>query len=122
VGAHPAATIPDVLSTYGIPQIIRRVQSFADEINEDIPPLGIIVTKYQANSNMHVTTNDRLRSDAEAGRGPRVFDAMIPQGNAIAASAEFTEPGTLRQKYSYQGGYEAFRDLTDEIVKAVEDM
>jgi chromosome partitioning protein len=120
--AYLIPTIPDVLSTYGIPQIIRRVQAFADEINEDTPPVGIVITKYQANSTMHVNIDDRLRSEAEEGKGPRVFDTIIPQGNAIATSAEFTERGTLRQKYSYQGGYEAFRDLTDEIVKAMEDM
>jgi chromosome partitioning protein len=120
--AYLIPTIPDVLSTYGIPQIIRRVQAFADEINEDIPPLGIVITKYQANSTMHLNTDDRLRSEAEEGKGPRVFDTFIPQGNAIAASAEFTERGTLRQKYSYQGGYEAFCDLTVELVKVVEDM
>jgi chromosome partitioning protein len=120
--AYLIPTIPDILSTYGIPQIIKRVQAFADEINEDIPPLGIIVTKYQANSTMHVNTRERLRQEEEEGKGPHVFETTIPQGNAIAASADFTVRGTLRQKYLYQGGYEAFRDLTTEIVKAVEDM
>jgi chromosome partitioning protein len=118
--AYLIPTIPDVLSTYGIPQIIRRVQAFADEINEDIPPLGIVVTKYQSNSTMHINTNERLRDEADAGKGPRVFETIIPQGNAIAGSAEFTERGTLRQKYAYQGGYEAFRDLAEEVVEAAE--
>src|SRR2546422_7731542 len=40
-------TIPDILSTYGIPQIVTRVREFSDEIAETIEPLGIIVTKYQ---------------------------------------------------------------------------
>jgi chromosome partitioning protein len=85
------------------------------------PPLGIVITKYRANSTMHINTEDRLRGDAEEGKGPRVFDTIIPQGNAIAESAEFTGRGTLRQKYSYLGGYEAFSKLAAEIVKAVED-
>jgi chromosome partitioning protein len=120
--AYLIPTIPDVLSTYGIPQIVRRVQAFANEINEDIPTLGIVITKYQANSTMHITHDERLRGEADEGKGPRVFDTIIPQGNAISASAEFTARGTLRQKYSYQGGYEAFRDLAEEVIKAVEDM
>jgi chromosome partitioning protein len=98
------------------------VDAFANEINEDIPPLGIVITKYQANSTMHVNTEDRLRAEAEEGKGPRVFDTIIPQGNAIAASSEFTDRGTLRQKYAYQGGYEAFRDLATEVIKVVEEI
>ncbi len=38
--------IPDILSTYGIPQIVTRVRDFADEIGESIEPLGIVVTKF----------------------------------------------------------------------------
>jgi hypothetical protein len=37
-----------------------------------------------------------------------IFKTKIPEGNAIASSAEFTKRGTLRQKYAYQGGYETF--------------
>jgi chromosome partitioning protein len=120
--AYIIPTIPDVLSTYGIPQITKRVRAFANEINEDIPTLGIAITKYQANSTMHVNTKKRLRDEGEEGKGPRVFDTIIPQGNAIAASSEFTKRGTLRQKYASQGGYEAFSELANEIVDAVEDM
>lgn len=118
--AYLIPTIPDVLSTYGIPQILQRVQAFASEINEDIPPLGIVVTKFQANSTMHVNTDERLRDEAIDGKGPEVFETVIPQGNAIAGAVEFTERGTLRQKYLYQGGFEAFRRLTKEIIDAAE--
>jgi chromosome partitioning protein len=118
--AYLIPTIPDVLSTYGIPQILQRVQAFASEINEDIQPLGIVVTKFQANSTMHVNTDERLRGEAIEGKGPEVFETVIPQGNAIAGAVEFTERGTLRQKYLYQGGFEAFRSLTEEVMDASE--
>ena len=120
--AYIIPTIPDYLSTYGIPQIVRRVKAFADEINEDIPPLGIVVTKFQTNSTTHVNTDERLRYAAVMGNGPDVFETVIPQGNAIAGAVEFTERGTLRQKYQYQGGFEAFRDLTVEVVAAAEEL
>src|SRR2546422_7346392 len=68
-------TIPDILSTYGIPQIVTRVREFSDEIAETIEPLGIIVTKYQANSTVH---NNMLRN-LRAGTDAPVFDAVIPQ-------------------------------------------
>ena len=38
-------TIPDVLSTYGIPQIVERVDQFSKAITESIEPRGIVVTK-----------------------------------------------------------------------------
>jgi hypothetical protein len=56
-------TIPDVLSTYGIPQIVTRIKSFADNIREPIEPYGIVVTKYQANSSVHNRTLKQLRDD-----------------------------------------------------------
>ena len=108
-------TIPDVLSTYGIPQIVTRVKRFADELNEEIEPYGIIVTKYRAASMLHVNTVQQLRDDADDGKNPPLFETFIPEGNAIAAGAEFIERGTLRQKYAYQGGYETFERLAEEV-------
>jgi chromosome partitioning protein len=112
-------TIPDVLSTFGIPQIITRVQSFADELNEDIDPYGIIITKFRAASMLHVNTVQQLRDGAEDGKNPSLFEAFVPEGNAIASAAEFVERGTLRQKYAYQGGYETFERLADEVAETV---
>ncbi|HYI99860.1 MAG TPA: AAA family ATPase [Thermoleophilaceae bacterium] len=112
-------TIPDVLSTYGIPQIVNRVAGFADELNEDIEAYGIIITKYRAASTLHVNTVEFLRGQAEKGMNPPVFGTFVPEGNAIAAGAEFVGRGTLRQKYAYQGGYETFERLAEEVAEAV---
>ena len=113
-------TVPDVLSTYGIPQIVTRVQGFADELNEPIEAYGIIITKFRAASMLHVNTVELLRDQAEEGKNPPVFDTLVPEGNAIAAAAEFVERGTLRQKYAYQGGYETMERLAEEIAEAAE--
>ena len=113
-------TIPDVLSTYGIPQIVTRVQRFADELNENIEPYGIIITKYRAASAVHVNTVQFLHDQAEEGKNPPLFETFVPEGNAIAAAAEFVERGTLRQKYAYQGGYETFERLADEVGEKAE--
>lgn len=112
-------TIPDVLSTYGIPQIQSRVKAFADTLTEDIAEVGIVITKFRSASNVHRNTVTRLEDDLEL---PVVFESQIPEGNAIAGSAEFSPTATLRQKYSYQGGFEAFRSLTEEFIEAVEDL
>ncbi len=110
-------TIPDVLSTYGIPQIQSRVKGFASNVGEDIHEVGIVITKYRAASTVHVNTVRRLENDQNL---PVVFETVIPEGNAIAASAEFSPTSTLRQKYAYQGGYEVFRALAKEFISAVE--
>ena len=51
---------------------------------------------------------------------PPVFDQLIPEANQIAASAEYQSYSTLRQKYGYQGQFDAFRALTVEFMETVE--
>jgi chromosome partitioning protein len=112
-------TIPDVLSTYGIPQILKRVASFASEIAEPLEPLGIVVTKYQENSTVHYNGLRELRNDPEL---PAVFDTIIKQANQIAAAAEYT-PGhrrTLKQKYGYGELAESYIALAKEVIDVVE--
>ena len=111
-------TIPDVLSTYGIPQIVTRIKSFADNIREPIVPYGIVVSKYQSNSSLHNRTLRQLRDDR--AKYPPVFSTVVPQSNAMAESAEFVPVNTLKQKYVYGNRYETLYALTQEIMKAVE--
>jgi len=108
-------TIPDILSTYGIPQIVRRVRDFSETISESIEPLGIVVTKYQGNSSVHANTLRNLRQ----GKDAPVFKTMIPQSNQMAAAAEYKPLSTLRQKWGYQGQYEAYQKLSAEILQRV---
>lgn len=112
-------TVPDVLSTYGIPQILKRVSSFSREIAEDIKPIGIVLTKYQENSTVHVNVSENLRNDPEL---PMVFETVIRQANQIAAAAEFTRGArrTLKQKYGYGDLAERYVDLADEFVSELE--
>jgi chromosome partitioning protein len=112
-------TIPDVLSTYGIPQIQSRVRAFAENLGETIHEVGIIVTKYRSASTVHNATIRRLENDPNI---PPVFYTRVAEGNAIAASAEHSTISTLRQKYAYQGGYETFYELTKEFIEAVEEV
>lgn len=111
-------TIPDVLSTYGIPQIQARVAKFADNLGEKIAEIGIIVTKYRAASTVHNNTIAMLQDDPQL---PVVFDTVVPEANQIAASAEYASRSTLRQKYGYAGQYDTLRALTKEFIAAVEE-
>jgi chromosome partitioning protein len=108
-------TIPDVLSTYGIPQIMNRVAAFAKEINQSIEMYGILISKYREQSITHRQTVELLRRRPE-----HVFDTVIPEADAIAGAAAYTALSTLRQKYSYGNRYALFSDLTTEVMKASE--
>ncbi len=106
-------TIPDILSTYGIPQIVKRVRDFAREIAEPIESLGIVVTKYQSNGTVH---NNVLR-DLRTSKDAPVFETIIPQSNDMAAAAEHsTSPRTLKQKWGYKGLADRYHFLAKEIL------
>jgi chromosome partitioning protein len=108
-------TIPDILSTYGIPQIVTRVKEFSDEIAEPIEPLGIIITKFQANSSVHANV---LRS-LQQGKDAPVFDTKIPQANQISSAAESTvHSRTLMQKYGTFA--HDYRKLAKELLVKLE--
>lgn len=109
-------TIPDILSTYGIPQIVRRVKDFAGEIGEAVEPLGIVISKYRSQLRLHSNTIRRLRNNGDAP----VFNTIVPESGQIAEAAEFAKLNTLRQKYGYQGQFDAYRALTAEIMAAAE--
>ncbi|MCS7027017.1 MAG: AAA family ATPase [Bryobacteraceae bacterium] len=106
-------TIPDILSTYGIPQIIKRVRDFAREIGERIEPYGIVISMYRAQLKLHQNTLRWLRANGDV----RVFETVIPHCGRIAEAAEFLPFNTLRQKYGYQGQFEIFRQLTEEVLR-----
>lgn len=110
-------SVPDVLSTYGIPQIIARVEKFSKETAEDIRPIGIVLTKYQAASSVHVNVAKRLRQDGD----PLVFETEIRQANQFAAAAEVQSGRrTLKQKYGYGDLAERFVELAREVLEELE--
>ena len=104
-------TIPDHLSTYGIPQIISRVKDFSDSIGEVIEVMGIVITKYRDQSGLHRNTVDSLQRSYD-----HVFETLIPERTSIAASAEFVPMSTLRMKYGYQGEFASYRNLATELM------
>lgn len=108
-------TIPDVLSTYGIPQIVSRVSAFSEEVGEEITPLGIIVTKFQANSTVHQNTLRRLREEKDAP----MFRNIIRQTNQLAAAAEYkASKATFLQKYGYNTSAGSLLGLAREVLQS----
>jgi chromosome partitioning protein len=118
-------TIPDIVSTWGIHQIVDNVSRFAQDIGLPIPPLGIVATKVQSN-NLH----DRIIADLKAKRldrfskpdalpQPPLFNNQIPQTVAVARGANVdADIRTFKGKYG--SAYDALRGLTEEIKQLCE--
>lgn len=114
--AYIIPTIPDVLSTYGIPQIINRVSEFSDNIGEDIKCLGIVATKVRGQSSLHYRTLDQLKRSHDA----ELFDTVFYENNQMGEAAECVPVTTLRQKWGYQGQFDRFHNFTCEVMKKME--
>lgn len=113
--AYIIPTIPDHLSTYGIPQIVTRIDEFAETLSETIEPLGIVITKFQANSTVHKTVLRQLENDPKL---PKVFSIKVKQTNTASAAAEFSlSKRTLRQKYG--SGTDGLTSTYIDLAKAI---
>ena len=110
-------TVPDVLSTYGIPQIISRVNKFSKELEKEIKPLGIVITKYREQSALHKRTVKELRKERDC----RVFETIFKENDNIANAAEYINKSTMRQKLGYKGQVDNFKLLAEEIMRAMGD-
>ena len=124
-------TIPDTLSTYGIPQIVKSINSFKLERPLQIQCLGLLITKYSSNSKAHERGMKTLPARFEnifneLGIPPSpIFDTWIPQANSTAEAMNFeNEPLTFREKYGRSKSgekylYQYVIDLTKEFIKRV---
>jgi chromosome partitioning protein len=111
-------TIPDILSTYGIPQILNRIEAFSKTKDLSVKPIGIIVSKYRAQSSLHNATLMKLKGDADAGSLPPIFDTVVSEANKIAESVDVdANVNTLRQKYGYGGNYATYLNLAREVME-----
>jgi chromosome partitioning protein len=124
-------TIPDTLSTYGIPQIINTIYKFSTQRPLKIKCLGLVITKFASNSTAHARGMRSLPArfakifqDLSLPPAP-IFATVMPQANATAEAMEFTNtPRSFKQKYgtSASGGrylHEYVTELTREFIKYV---
>lgn len=109
-------TIPDILSTYGIPQIVSRIEDFSHSIGEKIANYGIIATKVEVRNRIHENILKQLAREKD---GP-FFKALIKQNSDASGAAEHTDRNTLKQKWGYRGQYDAYYSLTKELIERVE--
>jgi chromosome partitioning protein len=118
-------TIPDVLSTWGIYQIVENVDRFARDIERSIPALGIIATKVQTN-NLHSRIIEDLKARRLGGFGdagklaqPPLFQNTVPQTVVVARGADVdADVRTFKGKYGT--AYYPLKGLTEEIIQVCE--
>lgn len=118
-------TIPDIVSTWGIYQIVQNVANFAVDIDRKIAPLGIVATKVQANDLhrrvMNDLKNERLGKFAEGSelKQPPMFRNSVQQTVTVARGADVdSDIRTFKGKYGT--AYSSLVGLTDEIVQKCE--
>lgn len=113
-------TIPDILSTYGIPQIINRIQRLKKETGIPIQPLGLVISKYREQSDIHKTQSHLLRIHAERNGYQRVLQTVIPENARAAAVMDSTlHFNNLHEKYGYGTPYQRYKSLTEEVLSYV---
>jgi chromosome partitioning protein len=120
--AYVIPTIPDIVSTWGIYQIVDAVVRFGEDTGHAVKPLGIIASKVRGTA-LHKRIMEDLRQGrlgrfGRQGSGvqlPTLFDAYVSEAASVARGAD-VEGGinTLRQKYG-QEPYRALLRLTEEI-------
>lgn len=120
-------TIPDRMSTYGIPQIAGKIDQLRRDRQLKIRALGVVVTKFQSNSSQHKQGMLNLPAQLEAAfrytseDTPPILETVLPQTNASAEAMLFErEVKNYPTKYGTGkvGGQEAYKyglDLAAEI-------
>jgi len=113
-------TIPDIVSTWGIYQIVDNVERFARDIDRSIPALGIVTTKVQAN-NLHRRVIEDLEArrlgrfqKSDALKQPPLLGTSIPQTVDVARGSNVDDDiRTFKGKYG--SAYDSLRTLAQEI-------
>jgi len=108
-----APTIPEPMSTYGISEIKKQISKFAKETKAKISMLGVVCTKYQANSRIHNDEINELKADATL---PIVYNSVIRQSSAIAKAGENNNTRmTYLQKYGHNGYNELAAEIAEDL-------
>ena len=131
-------TIPDKLSTYGIPQIIRKIHEFKKIRDLKIQCLGLIITKYNSRTKTHDNGAKEMPVKLESWfddlkdskfSKASVFKTKIPFAKATADAVEFCDQVKKYKNFKEKHGvtnsadkpvYQHIIDFTEEFIEKCE--
>ncbi|MBI6874887.1 ParA family protein [Clostridium aciditolerans] len=117
--------IPDILSTYGIPQMLDKIELSKRKIKRLNPSynlceLGLIINKMIKNSGMHKRTlsdlqNRQTKPTKDPSYVPKLFESIIYQRDSSSNIADFDQAiSTIKKKY--HSNYSDYRNLALEFM------
>lgn len=111
--------IPDTLSTYGLRQVIKKIDMKAREIKRfdeeyDIKSLGIIVNRYRDNKPYNRIVSS-LGVKSSNGEIPKLFETRIGVKSQFSNISDVEEDkSTIRKKYGQE--FSVLNNLVNEII------
>jgi chromosome partitioning protein len=127
--AYVIPTIPDIVSTWGIYQIVDAVSRFGADTGHVVAPLGIVASKVRGTA-LHARICEDLKrqrlgrfsKENATVKQPPLFGAQVPESVDVARGAD-VEAGlnTLRQKYGATP-FKALLALTEEFEQKCQQM
>ncbi|MGR6837510.1 ParA family protein [Syntrophomonas erecta] len=112
--------VPDILSAYGIPQIVTRIKRLEAETGIRINCLGVIINRFRQQNRLHVNQVRLLQMNARDGGYQRVLSTIIPEAARAASAVDFSLPGNnLHDKYGYDVPFKQYQQLTEEVLQLV---
>lgn len=112
--------ISDTLSTYGLTQIINKIDKKAREIkrfdiNYNIKPLGIVINRYRDNKPYNAIAASLVQK-SNNNQIPKLFDTRIGNKSQLSNVTNFEEDiSTIRQKYGNE--FKILNRLVNEIIE-----
>jgi chromosome partitioning protein len=123
--------VPDWLSTYGVPLILRQAWEFSKYHNKLVECLGVVFCRFRSQLPLHQRTVERYRSlqgrsvtsEQNGPKYPHVFETIIPETVKAEAAVEPDKVvNTLKQKYGYGKPtlHESYMNFAKEFLETVE--
>ena len=112
-------TVPDVLSTYGIPEIFYLVEHYSEIWKKPIYPLGVVATKVRNNSRVHTGKLE----DMKALEKWSLFKTQFPDNDKFAEAARYGKvPITFLAKWGFQKKASLFENFAQELIDRVKEL